>query len=207
MSAIDSIMGRLYNLVGYRRISSASSNGQNDRVEGPPARVGEKPRAEGARRMYPWGMDSRHPEGCESVTVSPLGGSQSFIIGADHPTAAPDHADANWTMILHNEVAGTWVKLRKDGGVQVEGKGARIEITKDGDITIVPATGKTIRLGDAADVNLDTVVLYSEMKANYDEFVGKYNGHSHAGNGVAPAAPMLAATLSNVGSSNVKAKI
>lgn len=148
---------QLYNLVTYRITARSSSDGQDDAVEGPPVAVpGQQRRSEGVRRMFPWGYDARPPAGAEGVAVAPMGGSQSFLVGADHPQHKPDFDDSEWSTIMHNEVAGTWVKLRADGGVRVEGKGGKVEVTKDGKITV-----------DAAQ-NQDVVVNSGTLKVARD---------------------------------------
>jgi hypothetical protein len=153
---------------------------QLDAVEGPPVAVpGQQRRSEGVRRMFPWGYDARPPAGAEGVAVAPMGGSQSFLVGADHPQHKPDFDDSEWSTIMHNEVAGTWVKLRADGGVRVEGKGGKVEVTKDGKITVDAAQNQDVVVNSGTlkvARDTDPVRPSSEMQAFLTATITLLNG-------------------------------
>lgn len=149
-----------------------SKDGEQDAVHGTPGRPGSKPGQEIVGRYYPWGFDSRSPTDGKCALISPGGGSNAIKIGERNSKAKPDYDDENWTLILHNEVQGTYVKLRKDGGVQVAGKdslfelksdgtakwssgsGASIEMKATGVISLNGGTSHVIREGDGVDRNL-----------------------------------------------------
>jgi hypothetical protein len=93
------------------------------------------------------------PEG-QAVVAAPSGSDCSkAIIGARHSKFKPD-ADAAWTVIIYNEIAGTSIKLRSDGGVQITGKGASSEVKADGSIVLSTSAGASVELnGVAVKVN------------------------------------------------------
>lgn len=136
-----------------------SKDGQGDKVSGTPGPVGTTKGQETAARYYPWGYDSRSPTGGKRLCVAPVGGSNLVQVGERNDAAKPDYDDEGWTTILHNEVAGTWVKLRKDGGVQIKGNNKTlIEIAADGSIKLGVNGGTevaVIKNGDAVSPTPD----------------------------------------------------
>lgn len=149
-------MGSAANLWSLVRLgigALTSKDGQGDKVSGTPGPVGSTKGQETAARYYPWGYDSRSPTGGKRLCVAPVGGSNLVQVGERNDAAKPDYDDEGWTTIVHNEVAGTWVKLRKDGGVQVGGKDSLFELKADGTAkwtakggASVELTGTTIKL-------------------------------------------------------------
>lgn len=146
-----SVLDRIFGLVRYVVTSRVSSDGLSDGAKGPPVPQGgttqaQQPRQELFARFYPWGFDSRMPINGTGVTVAPSGGTNQMLVGARHPNYTPPFTDETWTTILHNEVGGTWVKLRADGGVVIEGKGSKIEQSADGTVRIDSKAGQNIIL-------------------------------------------------------------
>lgn len=94
-------------------------------------------------------------------------------------------------------------------------KQVRLWGRQSGDATLEPsATGK-VYLGTATPAEADAVALYTQLKADFDAFVSRYNGHTHPVNGVQAgmATVTAAATTSpagqlspNVAAANVRAK-
>lgn len=114
-------------------------------------------------------------------------------------------------LVLQTAKGALRLNVRTDGGA------SEVKIAPDGTISAVPVDGKRVKLGSEQDAQLDFVALYTQLKAEFDAFVSKYNAHVHlAGtlaNGAGPVTGAVAQTLSQannltnaVASSNVVAK-
>jgi len=79
-----------------------------------------------------------------------------------------------------------------------------------GNATLEPGTAGKVYLGTAKPAEADPVALYTQLKADYDALVSKYNNHTHpapGGTTFAVVAAFVASDLSaSVASSNVQAK-
>jgi len=148
-------MGNSWGLIRFGIGSRTSKDGEQDAVHGTPGRPGTQQGQEIIGRYYPWGYDSRSPTDGKCVLVSPNGGSQAVKIGERNPKAQPDYDDENWTVIMHNEVQGTYVKLRKDGGVQVAGKDSLFELKSDGTAKWSSASGAAIEMKAKGVISLN----------------------------------------------------
>ena len=153
------------------------------------------------RRMQPYGLRSRPPAGAMLTLVSVNAGRTNVAyLAAEKPGQGPADLEEG-EVALYN------------GAAQV----LTIRLTKDGDIQIIPAAGRKVKLGSKDDGELDPVVLYSKLKEQFDRFVLKHNQHTHvAGTLVAGMVPVTGATAATpdtmepltaaAGSSNVVAK-
>lgn len=139
----------LWGMIRFGIGSVTSKDGQADAIGSTPGPLGSTKGQDQTARYYPWGFDSRSPTGGKRLCIAPGGGSQLVQVGERNDKAPPDYADEGWTTILHNERNDTWVKLRKDGGVQIAGKGALIELKPDGTIQHNGGTLTVNRQGDA----------------------------------------------------------
>ena len=142
-------MGRVATIWAMVRLgigSLTSKDGQGDKIRATPGPQGTGRGQETVARYYPWGFDSRSPNGGQRLCVAPSGGNNLVQVGERNDAAKPDYDDENWTAILHNEVGKTWVKLLKDGGVVVSGKGGSIEIKADGTAKWESGSGATIEM-------------------------------------------------------------
>lgn len=138
----------IWGLIRFGIGALTSKDGKTDQIESTPATVSSQKGQELAPRCYPWGFDSRSPTGGKRLLVSLSGGTQLAQIGERNDNAKPDSDDTDWSTILHNEVAGTWVKLRSDGGIQMGAKSAMVELRKDGSVWITDKAGGLLRVKD-----------------------------------------------------------
>lgn len=144
----------LWGMVRFGITSRVSSTGAQDAIRSTPAQTGQQQGQDTIVRYPPWGFESRMPVGGLVVCVSPQGGSNVAQIGGRHDKYKPDYDDAEWTQTLYNEVSGTWVKLRKDGGVQVRGKDSLFELKANGTAKWTSAGGASVELtGDTIKLN------------------------------------------------------
>lgn len=142
MGSLATIWGMIRFGIGAR----SSKDGQADAIRATPGPKGTGMGQETVCRYYPWGYDSRSPDGGKRLCVAPNGGSNLAQVGERNDKAKPDYDDEDWTATFHNEVSGTWVKLRKDGGVQVGGKGNLVELKADGSVKLSNAKGASVEL-------------------------------------------------------------
>lgn len=179
MGSLATIWGMIRFGIGAR----SSKDGQSDAIRATPGPQGTGMGQETVARYYPWGYDSRSPDGGKRLCVAPNGGSNLAQIGERNDKAKPDYDDEDWTVTLHNEVDKTWVKLRKDGGVQVSGKagsfemkadstakwtsqsGATIEMQAGGNISLNGGNSPVIRLGDGVQRNLIMATWMTQVTA------------------------------------------
>jgi len=148
-------MKGLWGLVRLVITSRASKDGQNDAAKSLPAPVGQQKGQDQFGRYPPWGVDYRVPDGARALCVAPEGGSQLCAVGARHDKYTPDYDDDNWSFVLYNEVSGTTVKLRTDGGVQIAGKDSQIELKADGTLNVKNASGATIEMKAAGVISFN----------------------------------------------------
>lgn len=208
------IQAKLASLIGFWFVDSTSAD-SNDFIKGHPAKPGEQPSKLHARRMWPFGIRGRPPAGTPSITVGPLGSdSQKVMIAADSASYGPsDLADGE--VAIYNSVDGASdgmggklicrIKFDAAGNITIQG-------SKPGaNVIVIPSATGQVQLGDGTPANLDFVVLFAQLKGEFDAFVAAYNGHVHTGvtagmvsTGTTPSA---ASVLSGgVHSSNVVAK-
>jgi hypothetical protein len=193
--------------------SRMSSDGQNDAARSTPGAVGSQQGQDQFGRYPPWGFDYRVPNGARAICVAPEGGSQICSVGCRHDDYPPDFDDDKWTTTMHNEVAGTWVKLRSDGGVQVGGKGSLFELKSDGTAKLTNRSGASVEMkaggvisfnGGQLPVNRsgDRVDRTADMKTWMTQVEGYINGLAHGA--VAPlTSEVIGATID--GNSSVQA--
>lgn len=103
---------------------------------------------------------------------------------------------------IHSDKAGTEVHLHGTqsataGAVEVKANGATITIDKDGHITLVPAAGFLVKLGDGVAANLDNLVLFAALKGYVDThthgpgaYVAPLMGGAVTGTSGAPTSPL-----------------
>jgi hypothetical protein len=195
-------MKGLWGLVRMVITARASKDGQNDAAKSLPAPIGQQKGQEQFGRYAPWGVDYRVPDGARALCVAPEGGSQICSVGARHDNYTPDYEDDKWSFVLYNEVSGTTIKLRTDGGVQISGKDSLIELKADGTLNVNNASGATIEMkaagvisfnGGTLDVNRvgDSVVMGGNFRTYLDmlsaathvpPYVGDAIGSTASGN-------------------------
>lgn len=145
----------LWGLIRFGIGARTSKDGQSDSIRATPGPAGTGMGQETVCRYYPWGYDSRSPDGGKRLCVAPGGGSSLALIGERNDKAKPDYDDDNWTVTLHNEVEKTFIKLRKDGGVLVSGKAGSFEMRADGTAKWTSQSGATIEMGAGGNISLN----------------------------------------------------
>ncbi len=163
--------------------------------------AGEQQTNEPVRHLQTFGFRSRPPVSSEIISVSVAGsGSQKVAIASDNMGLGPSD-------------------IKEGESVVYSQSGSTILLDKDGNVTIIPKSGAKVRLGSGTPAELDAVALYTQLKSDFDAFVAKYNGHTHAvsvtgvmagmatATGTAATSANTASFLStSVASSNVQAK-
>lgn len=140
-----------------------------------------------AKRGQHYGFCSEPPSDgtCVAVAVAVGGGASNRVAIAEYSTNTPE--------IEEGEVI-LWTKF-----------GQRVLLNKDGDVVVVPATGRKVLLGSATGT--DPVVLKSELNSVLSTVKMWLNSHTHptpSGASSAPSTPI--GSLSVSGSSNTEAK-
>ena len=151
-------MGSVWSIVRLGIGALTSKDGQADAIRSTPGPIGSAAGQEQTARYYPWGFDSRSPAGGKRLCVAPSGGSNLVAIGERNDAAKPDYGDPDWTTILHTEATGTFIKLRSDGGVQIQGNGLAkglIEIKPNGSIELNGNAVAVIKSGDGVSPTAD----------------------------------------------------
>lgn len=194
------VMTKMQAAVGFYFVSKSTAGGASasDTVRGLPAAPPAQTGTLRVRRMWPFGIRSRVPEGVEAITVGPMGSeTQKVMIAAESATYGPGELQDGETAIYN-------VVDKTDGSTI-----CRIVLDASGHQVHIPKNGAKIKLGSGADADLDPVVLYTALKREFDAFVQAFLVHVHpdpvAGN-TGPT-PTVARPLTNaVQSDNVLAK-
>lgn len=183
---------------GWVTTSRSTSLGRNDECDGRGTQKGGVP----VRRIGSFGLRFVPPDGSEGIIVTINGGRRTggaaALIATENLKYGPQ------------ELKGGEVALYSQYD-------ATILLDKDGNITVVPKAGAKVKLGTATDSDLDPVVLYQQLKTEFDGFVDTFNMHGHYAGalaaGMTPVTGTTAGTTlsanhltSAAGSSNVEAK-
>lgn len=164
------IMGRL---LKWSTVSSLTQNFGGLNATMPPIdpQLGDQSTTQTCRNMIGFGVRSAPVSGSECIVSAPRGGPvNATIVASDHLGYGPTDLEEGETVLF--SVA------------HHSGEVCFLKLNKDGDIVLVPKGGRKVKLGDDVDANLDPVALYTQLKADYDNFVSTYNGHSHILNGI-----------------------
>lgn len=195
------VMTKIQAAVGFYFVSKSTAGGASadDTVRSLPAAPPAKTGTLRVRRMWPFGIRSRVPEGVEAITVGPMGSeTQKVMIAAESATYGPGDLDDGETAIYN--------VVDKTDGSSI----CRIVLSRAGHQIHIPKNGAKVKLGSGTDADLDPIVLYTALKREFDAFVTKFNVHKHtsAGAGNPTTVPdVLASNLTtSVQSDNVVAK-
>ncbi len=102
--------------VRFTRVAATTPNGGADRVEG---RAGPKPYGIDVRRLWPFGLRSRPPAGCDAAVVHNNGGASSgMMVGAESDRYGPGDLDEG-EAALYCAVEGVGIRLNTDGDVLI----------------------------------------------------------------------------------------
>lgn len=213
-------LSRFIRLIAGRMIKWTTVDGQGGEfgwlhATMPPADLaeGEQNLWQSVRSMIGFGFRSAPVAGSELIVTAPRCGPVNAVaVASDHLGYGPTDLSEGDTVLYssaHKEGIVAIVRVYADGNI-------RIQTSKDACHVIAkPGTGGKVKLGDDADANLDPVVLYTQLKAEYDNLVSTYNNHSHVVPGITAgfasvtsnASLAVANNLSvSVASSNVVAK-
>lgn len=135
-----------------------------------------------ARRGSRYGFLSETPAGA-LVTIVKVGRG-NFVAVAEHVPGEPTVEDGEVLV---------WTKA-----------GARVLLNKDGDVVVLPATGRSVLLGSADGTACDAVVTKSQLNTILSTI--KYHEHPVAGSVAGASTALTGAILSVDGSPNVSAK-
>lgn len=184
-------------LAGMDFVDESSANG-NDWLRTAPARPPAQAGKMRARRMWPFGIRARPPQGVEATWVAPMGAASNriYVAGESNSYGPLDLKDGE--VCIYNA---------KDAGSVV----CRIKLDADGHITVIPSAGAKVKLGDGTDANLDQLVTKADMQGVVNTIVDAFNSHKHIG--VQPGAgvsgisdTVILANITIAGSPNVLAK-
>ena len=163
-----------------------------------------------ARRYQHFGFRSRAPKNSEVILLALRAGSANQVVIAEESFGhGPKVEDLKDGEVAVYDQAGSVLRMFEDGSVTVTAKaGSSLAMDKNGNVVVIPKAGLKVKLGSGTDAELDAVVLRSELKAQVNAIVTKYNGHFHgAMGGDPPVVAQQAAPLTDaIGSSNVVGK-
>jgi len=170
------IAGRM---VKWSTVSSLTSNFGGLNATMPPVdpALGDKSTTQTCRNMIGFGFRSAPVTGSECIVTAPRAGAvNATVVASDHlgygPTDLAEGDSVQYSKAHHEGVVAI-VRVYADGNI-------RIQTSKDAcHVVAKPGSGGKVKLGDDVDASLDPVALYTQLKADFDAFVGKYNGHAH----------------------------
>ncbi len=144
------VMARLQSAVGFYFVSESAADGfatVKTHPAKPPARTGIL----NVRRMWPFGIKSRVPEGVPSITVGPMASeTQKIMIAAESQTYGPNDLEVGDTAIYS---AADRLDPNPPGAQQY----CRIVAGKDGRITIHSKGGATVVVDENGKITIDAV--------------------------------------------------
>lgn len=164
------VMAKIQAAVGFYFVSKSTASGQSadDTVKTHPAQPPAKMGTLRVRRMWPFGIRSRVPEGVEAITVGPMGSeAQKVMIAAESATYGPGDLDDGETAIYN--------VVDKTDGSSI----CRIVLSRAGHQIHIPKSGAKVKLGSGTDADLDPVVLYTALKREFDALVQVVQTHTH----------------------------
>lgn len=141
------------------------------------------------QRFGLYGIASEAPDGTEVIILAVNGGASNRVSVAELPQNAPD--------LEPGEVC-IWSK-----------HGQRVHLTKDGDVVVLPASGRSVLLGSADGAAVDAVVTLGRLNQELGALKDWLNSHTHVapmGGGTTSNANVPLLSLSCTGSPNVSAK-
>ena len=159
----DRIDMRIASVLRVARVALTTESGDGDAVDGhetDPA-DGEPSYQYPTRRIYPFGIRSRAPAGCDSVVIHAFGGAvNGVLLGAESPEYGPGDL-ASGEVAIYAEKAGAVIKIDVDGKITItSAAGAAVAITAGvgAAVTIdAGAAAKVITNGGGAEVARATV--------------------------------------------------
>ena len=143
-------------------------------------------------------------EGTQAVVLAPRGGSANAVaVACDDLTTGPRPADELEPVIY--DAAGSTITFDKSGSVEIKtASGATALLDSDGNIWLIPKTGKQVNAGTGVTAQLDKLVTHSELQTALDLVAGHVHPVSGASTGASPTLTPPALTIN--GSPNCYAR-
>ncbi len=143
-------------------------------------------------------------QGTQAVVLAPRGGSANAVaVACDDLTTGPQPADELEPVIY--DAAGSTITFDKSGSVEINtASGAKALLDSDGNIWLIPKTGKQVNSGTGVTAQLDKLVTHSELQTALDLIAGHVHPVSGASTGASPTLTPPALTIN--GSPNCYAR-
>ena len=143
-------------------------------------------------------------QGTQAVVLAPRGGSANAVaVACDDLTTGPQPADELEPVIY--DAAGSTITFDKSGSVEIKtASGATALLDSDGNIWLIPKTGKQVNAGTGITAQLDKLVTHSELQTALDLVAGHVHPVSGASTGASPTLTPPALTIN--GSPNCYAR-
>lgn len=181
-------------IVRFTTTSKSSDTGHDDAVDGR-GNDSDAPSL-GVRRLWPFGIRSRPPAGCDAVVIhANSGATNGVMVGAESKKYGPGDLKSGETAIYAIK-AGCLIKLDEDGGITVTAEpdqsvniavtgGGNVNITVDSGAKVyVGATSGTqpIALGTASKSNFDNIkTTLDDIKTHLNTLNTDLSSHTHSG--------------------------
>lgn len=166
------------------------------RGELPPAdrAEGETDSTQSLRHMQMFGFRSAPPDGTELIVGEPRAGAvNAAVVASDNLGTGPTDLQVGDVVVY--------------SGAHMEGATCVIRLLKVGEISATPKSGQKVKLGDTADANLDAVVLYTQLKAQFDALVNIVNTHTHVVPLVTAGPANITSNVTTTSASNLTAAV
>ena len=143
-------------------------------------------------------------QGTQAVVLAPRSGSANAVaVACDDLTTGPQPADELEPVIY--DAAGSTITFDKSGSVEINtASGAKALLDSDGNIWLIPKTGKQVNAGTGITAQLDKLVTHSELQTALDLVAGHVHPVSGASTGASPTLTPPALTIN--GSPNCYAR-
>lgn len=175
------VLSRLAMVVRKQLVRGRASKGYYSN-DGYPSAPDEPESADVAQRFGIYGVAREIPDNCEVIVLAIHGCSTNRVAVAERHPNEPE--------VEKGEVL-LWTTF-----------GQRLLLNKDGDVVVLPATGRDVRLGDSSAAAVDKVVTAGELRS----ILTSIKNHTHTETGTETGISGQLATISLAGSPNVKAK-
>lgn len=132
-------------IANYVITAAATATGLKDGVEGRATGPGEPRYGLSVRRLWPFGLRSVPPAGCEGVILRINAGRRSLVlIAAESQKYGPKDLKSGETAVY--DAKGSIIRLNEDGSVLITSKsGATVELAKDGSVVLQGGTKAVAR--------------------------------------------------------------
>lgn len=139
------INNRIASVIRFAQVCLNTASGDGDSVQGHETTNEE---AEGGyqyqtRRIWPFGIRSRPPKGCDAVVVHVFGGaSNGVMVGAESPEYGPDDLE-DGEVAIYAKKSGAVIKIDKDGKVTIDAPNTTDVVVNGGTLKVARDTDPT----------------------------------------------------------------